>query len=128
MFDKQISCLDRLGAYSAVRHNRRANACESYSRNRKLRMEPLEDRSLLTSVGVAVVDSLASEGIDGNYGAWEVTRSGESTAACYVNFRLSGTAAGSADYALYASNGSYISLYSSVDPLTNAPCLSGELL
>ena len=72
--------------------------------NRKLRIEALEDRALLTAVGLSTLDASAAEGTTANYGSWEISRSGSINTPCTVSFQLSSdSAVYGSDYTLYTS-------------------------
>ncbi|MDD3590297.1 MAG: hypothetical protein PHO46_08510, partial [Thermoguttaceae bacterium] len=117
MTNKRKNWVEKLFARTP---SRRSPQSEQYnSARRKLRLETLEDRSLLTAIGVSTIDSIAAEGVGSDYGSWEITRSGgQNNLTCSVYFRLTGTASCGSDYSLYTADGNSISTSSYYDPDT----------
>ncbi|MBP5620946.1 MAG: hypothetical protein J6X44_02910 [Thermoguttaceae bacterium] len=74
----------------------------------KLRIESLEDRSLLTALGLSIIDGSASEGTTADYASWAVSRSDSTNDPCIIYFQLSGRASYNTDYRLYTSQGSQV--------------------
>ena len=87
--------------------------------SQKLRIEALEDRALLTAVGLSTLDAIAAEGTTANYGSWEISRSGSINTPCTVSFQLSSdSAVYGSDYTLYTSGGSSVYVYSNQGSVT----------
>ena len=127
MTNRQKTFWENLFTRTSSKRTRQVNRGENTHRHRKLRFESLEDKSLLTSVGVSTIDSLAVEGVDNNYGSWQISRSGSVDYPCLVNFRLSGTASYGSDYFLCTSNGSDVPLLPDYDPETHIFYYSGSI-
>lgn len=124
MINKRISIWDKSLSSNSPRHTQRLRG-DIFPRTRKLRMERLEDRRLLTSLGVVATDSGAAEGVNENYGTWQISRSGPTDNSCTVNFRLDGSATTN-DYVLCTANGYYISLYRYYDSNDQSYYYSGS--
>ena len=92
---------------------------QSAPSSRRLRIEALEDRALLTAVGLSTLDASAAEGTAANYGSWEISRSGSINTPCTVSFQLSSdSAVYGSDYTLYTSGGSSVYVYSNQGSVT----------
>ncbi|MDD3590499.1 MAG: Ig-like domain-containing protein, partial [Thermoguttaceae bacterium] len=102
---------------------------QSAIKGRLLRIEALEERSLLTAtVGIAATDAVAAEAptSSANYGSFTATRTGTTnmTQPLTVYFQTSGTATSpsnsNSDYQLYDSNGYQLYQTSFYDQATNS--------
>ncbi len=100
--------------------------CEKTAhRHRRLYFESLEERHLLTAVGVTTLDAQAVEGSN-DYGSWQITRTGSLNDSCLVTFRLNGTANGG-DYSLYRSGSTSIPIHSYPDLESGTTYLEGSV-
>ena len=86
------------------------DSLKSAREGRLLRLEVLEERTLLTaSAGVAATDAISYEGTTSDVGIWRIERAEASADALPVSFKLAGTAGWDLDYRLYdLSTASYI--------------------
>ena len=86
------------------------DSLKSAREGRLLRLEVLEERTLLTaSAGVAATDAISFEGSTSDVGIWRIERAEASADALPVSFKLAGTAGWDLDYRLYdLSTASYI--------------------
>ena len=78
------------------------DAKQNATKGRLLRMEALEERSLLTaSIGVVATDARALESLASDVGNWRIERAESASSPLPVSFKLSGTATWDADYRIY---------------------------
>ena len=89
-------------------------------KNRSLRIEPLEERQMLTIASLTALDNLAAEGNSANYGTYQIGVDEPSVNPITLNFRMSGSATynsnqSSSDFLLYDSSGNQLTLVSTFD-------------